>query len=963
MMNSILRRLPRRKETSSCASSSSGSSSSSASSVGLQTPEVSALQDTALIRDSAETVMDEDETLHDPEEWTTAKGKEPIRRRPGMLIELPAPPPLELPTAMLSDTSVTPTRSTHLSRSASRTSTSSDATSKPGSGSDSTPRLGSAPTDQRMHCDDHDPQQTILFESMGPQVEASGRVKNSEAGPLPTWLKHLASKPKPAWRGLERHRLQDRPPSPPGRAELLQLAQVALIKKQQSAAIRYLRAAVELNDTVAASALGRLLLRDADALSTASNSEGRLARGVDAADIFIRGIALELEKPQYAVAHDILTPDGPLLASNPTSPAHSRRSSASSDSEFDETSPRYFSLESLQDLIVGLTTCYRYGFLSYLDSQSSSRNSSAALALAQRGEHLARQTLLHPAVTTSEIASLIVSAPTPPHSPPLPLTPSMVFALSTPPRQLASGVASAEPRPKPPTRALTDPAYSRQTHLKAEVKQSLTIRANALYILALQAWPHHKDAAERYWRAAVAVADSVGGVIGTKEGDEIIFKARRRLQTESDESRKNVKLAGRPVDKPTEDMAIRRRGSGDALIEMARSQGAMGQHSFTVDDTVASRIKSLGYGVAADSYFPGPAPASENFSRPLRQLITQKSLQTDYPSPPETPDNSPPSDSSTGPPPAPLLRRVTSTADFQPPRLLRRVTSSTSISTVPPNFGRPRTVGGSTWEGEVQTTTRAATVLAHSHTTRIVINPLSSASTVTNAPAHWTTGLRQRLSTLKTGVPFHNLFKRQAKPTSATSLLRQVIAKDDESLTQVVIDWGEDPDHLEELEVSDHDESPERTRVPFGQTFSLARPHVQSMSSPPSLRSVARDKASGRPLVKQRSFVDVTTPWPIKSSVDRAVPQIVCQPPTPQRDHLLPPRPQPRKRKGRKSRRSSCGNSGSSSDSQDEPAPANPSAVVDPWMSPKTQASALPPLDPFLAALERDSRMSEAVLL
>ncbi|KAM0786920.1 hypothetical protein ACM66B_002343 [Microbotryomycetes sp. NB124-2] len=630
-------------------------------------------------------------------------------------------------------------------------------------------------------------------------------------------------------------------------------------------------------------------------------------------------------------------------------------------------SPRYFSLDRLQDLVVGLTSCYRYGFLSSAHEPEDDK-SSAVARLAQRGEHVARQVLLHPGVTTSEIASLIVSAPTPPHSPPLPLTPSMVFALSTPPQSSASSPTNPEARPKPPTRALSAPIYSRHSHLSVETKQSLTVRVNALYILALQAWPHHKAAAERYWQAAVAVADSVGGFIGTKEGDEIVFKARRRLQTEAspDESWRTVKQSSKTAQSsaPINKRTVQRREVSDALTDMARTQESTARSNAGSSDSQLRTAVSSGHMHVAGSYFDWhTAPAHERASPPLRHFITTKFSQTDYPSPPETPDNSPPTDTSVSSgPPAPFLRRVTSTANFRPPHILRRATSSTSISTVPPNFGRPRGISGSTWHG-VQTTTQTASVLARPRPSRIVSSPLSRESTpVAESSSHWTTGLRQRLRTIKTGVAFVNPFKRQTNPPSATSMLRRVIAKDNELLTQVVIDWGEDPDQLEELEVGATDSSPETSPRAFHQA---AAPIVnvrfpgKSVSSPPSLRFVPTGESARRPLSKQRSYIDVTNPRPIKTLAQHAIPQIVCQPPTPQRDHLLPPRPGPRPRRGRVSRRSSLHkSSGSSSDSQDDSSGSStPTNTVDPWTSPKTQASALPPLDPFLAQLEKNSRV------
>ncbi|KAK4057383.1 hypothetical protein OIO90_001452 [Microbotryomycetes sp. JL221] len=458
---------------------------------------------------------------------------------------------------------------------------------------------------------------------------------------------------------------QARPESPPGGAELLQCAQVALIKEQYTTAVHFLRAAVEFDDTTAAITLGRLLLQttNSDSLIDPTRETISTTRGIDAAEVFARGIEVELAKPHViSRANTVVFPSH--VESQHAGKQHSRGSSASSDPEFDETSLG-FALERLQDLIVGLTACCRYGFL---PGPSVDKIPPLAAPLAQKAEHLARQALLHPAVANSKLAALVVSAPTPPHSPPLPLTPTLVFALASPAREATGSGVVAWPQAGLRT---TAPACPRQVQLRPETKQRLTIQVSALYILALQAWPRRRDSAFLFWQAVIDVAGSVGGIIGSKEGDEIVSRAKQRIQTEREslwQTDVAIKLSdGQTVDKIGHN-SWPREASEDALVEMARQRDEQARAKGT------SSSASLG------------------------RTIGAKGARSEYPSPPETPQNSPPFDNSCAPvvdsDQRRSLRRMGSTTGFQPPKILRRVTSSTSISTLPPNFGsaRPRVI-------------------------------------------------------------------------------------------------------------------------------------------------------------------------------------------------------------------------------------------------------------------------------
>lgn len=261
------------------------------------------------------------------------------------------------------------------------------------------------------------------------------------------------------------------------------------------------------------------------------------------------------------------------------------------------------------------------------------------------------------------------------------------------------------------------------------------------------------------------------------------------------------------------------------------------------------------------------------------------------------------------------VRRVGSSASlFQPPRLLRRVSSSASISTVPPNFGRPRALGPHAFVVATAETGQIALngVVAACSTRRIVSSPLAQGTAVVeNTGPYWSLdGFRKGLSGIRrSAVTLLSRSRRVEKDSAA--LLRKVLERDDASAGPGMY-W------VEEALVE---------RV----AESGCSSHVASIDSP-DMEASQRNSTSITPrpraLTRHRSFFDPTTYSParqISPPRKRSIPQLVCTPATPQKDHLLPPRPMTRRRSRRRSVSST--------------------------------AATLPPIDPFLAELERTSRV------
>ncbi|ORY88405.1 hypothetical protein BCR35DRAFT_13305 [Leucosporidium creatinivorum] len=299
-------------------------------------------------------------------------------------------------------------------------------------------------------------------------------------------------------------------------ADLLRASQMDLIGHRHPQAVGKLQQAVKLSSSAACATLGNLLSRGlrGEHLSHSSPPElpppttTPVASGsnpkrpavlrtmttpatqaashedsIAAAKLFVKGLGFELAKP---------------LEPAPSTP---RPELDDSDTE-DGAEGRWFSLERALDLIVGLTDSYRFGVLHPPEEGESTPEDD----LWTRGAAIAHEMLVHPSITVP---------------PPLSSSRSMP-PLSTSPRTRSVSRSYAHPSTMlpPPTAAHPHP------HLSAITKLRITVTVHALYLLALQIWPTDQAAAEGYWKDII----SIGGTgVGTKEGEEVVERARRRV--------------------------------------------------------------------------------------------------------------------------------------------------------------------------------------------------------------------------------------------------------------------------------------------------------------------------------------------------------------------------------------------------------------------------------------------------
>ncbi|KAM0755480.1 hypothetical protein T439DRAFT_320174 [Meredithblackwellia eburnea MCA 4105] len=779
--------------------------------------------------------------------------------------------------------------------------------------------------------------------------------------------------------------------------DLLWAAQMDLIGHRTSNAISKLNQAVNLKSSAACASLANLLARgireDQSKLPpnsppmygsqhrrgtwpaeqhprTDSRSPDRDSEhhhdSLEAARLFITGLQYELEKPiapSSSAGRDSHSSKVPLRRTgSSSSSSHVRNRSldgspSESESEEEGAEGRYFSLERVLDLVVGLTDCYRYGILHPLDTSSVSSSSSSTESVATlwtRGALVAAETLRHPL-----IREFIPSAP--PSSP----SPNTISPIQN--RQLMGNTnRTGSPRRQSVERSYAHPssslastflpssylASSHHLHLSTHLKHRLTIQIHLLYLLALQKYPTDRALSEKYWSEIVRIASNTGGVVGTKEGNELVAKATRRLQlahtTEADDSWKALKHRPRPAHAPVKHasgddwLARKAKGamSGDALVEMwYEKHGSLNEKASRVlageellEEPSDGQFGSFASNAstirppreASDATIrPSPAqllstsprlhsnlrlPAVVDDQQPQREVKEEEegesaatatdlkasltaavsqslsrrpskfhfATTSDYPSPPETPVPSPPTnheDLSAGPveqtssadevassssslaPESPttksklksavpgrLLRRKASSSSFQPPtlpRLLRRAESSASVSTLPPDFFSSKDrnpIGGKDWRAA----TGPATISASP------FDGLDSRSGVpsyaTPPPGGWSAGFWNRVSHLRSRstrvASSLNPFKNEPEVLpSATKSLEKILLKDDLSAGEGMY-WA-DPSELEEGEHGGEEQAPV-TFAPVASTSKLPPPPPP----PPVLESGASSDSS-----------------------------------------------------------------------------------------------------------------------
>ena len=180
-----------------------------------------------------------------------------------------------------------------------------------------------------------------------------------------------------------------------------------------------------------------------------------------------------------------------------------------------------------------------------------------------------------------------------------------------------------------------------------------TIQVLLLYILALHAFPNDKQIATQYWQAITSISRAVGGSVETKEGDEVVQKAEKRLES-------LLGVGWRALRKHQSFTGLQRRESGYCSESSLNSP------------PTSEEITRLRWN---DSRFE------------LEKVDDIFSISTPYPTPPITPIFSESPDWMHASPRT--IRPSASTSTIQPKRIIKRVQSTSSLSTLPPIFPAP----------------------------------------------------------------------------------------------------------------------------------------------------------------------------------------------------------------------------------------------------------------------------------
>ncbi|SCZ97173.1 BZ3500_MvSof-1268-A1-R1_Chr4-2g07038 [Microbotryum saponariae] len=719
--------------------------------------------------------------------------------------------------------------------------------------------------------------------------------------------------------------------------DLIELAQVDLIDRRRGDAIIKLSRAVALGSSAGCELLANLLSKRLQGStptvcpppppsSTSSASYFPIASpaalestlriektpftdALAPAHLYIRGLELELNCDVHRCPVDPFR----SVAANPSS-------TSSSSSSGSPPITRRVDLDKVLDLVIGcpifdllsqLVDEYRYGRMRHDHDDPNYPN------LWARGCRVAEFATLHPDVITPRIKVLV--APFPRSEQPWPTV-------------LPLALASAHDRASADAEALSriDLSTPRSTSARKVV---VTLQCYLLYLLALQTWHRDQGAAERYWEEIVDIAQDCGGHVGTRAGNEIVAKAMKRLARDSGfefwkreidcalgglpsptpSSSSNIDCTSTPAFQPSANTVLRGRSERTFTSKLARAEPSQSASFFQLAHT---------YG------YPSP-PESEQGSPPIvvvslriSDSLEEKSYAPDIGSgsPNATVDCAP----------TRSLRRIASNASivFAPPRLIRRVASSSSLSTCAHAAALPHRVSGSTW-------TATGVLPANGNHSSVV--PTAPPRPAPARAATWAGTLRRRVSELSISAMFQEgTLPRPVPSNSAASLLRQVLQRNDDAVASAGM-W-EDSDLFED----DHES--EVYSVP---TSPPASPVVQKLRDNSRERSLLSRHRSyvTLPKVNEASRLRYDSPPP-----PMRTPTCTVTPPTPTKEHLLPPRPPHRIRSSRSLRRARI--------HAFESLPPSPvRGGADDFASPK-----MGPIDPFLLELERNSRVGVATI-
>ncbi|GAA5912610.1 zinc finger MYND domain-containing protein [Sporobolomyces salmoneus] len=498
------------------------------------------------------------------------------------------------------------------------------------------------------------------------------------------------------------------------------------------------------------------------------HSSHRSPESLKAAELYLRGLEIELEKPIRG-------------SGGGGGGKRGRKVKEESSSEEERAEGKYWSAQTTLDLIVGLTDAHRFGVLQPPSETSNPTDSFDSLW--SRSSLVSSRILSHPT-----IAPLLSS---------LPSDPSLSFPTSRTPTpgnmiapSLSRSTSTQSRRNQSVSRSYTHPATS--IGLPQTRKLELTIAIHALYILALQAFssPTPTPSASSPYLSAISglpTPDSSpllldqalaplsttnsgstreegegggggklqatnlfnlilllanpleNGPIGIKEGDELVSRAQRRLaglkgeKVEGEEDWKLVKKRnkGKKRDEGNEelkvpDTAITLNGHGKDRSDdssLTITPGNLGSsrrnskfHFAPEEEEEEDTLESTPRKAPYPSPPVTPPPTNHH---PVPKSLPPLTLETSSisPSSQNTSLRSPPLASplqpryhsrhsqstthllstSTSTPSTPRQRRdsfqsqSSAFTTFDPSsRLLRRVESSTSVCTVPPDFGATR---------------------------------------------------------------------------------------------------------------------------------------------------------------------------------------------------------------------------------------------------------------------------------
>ncbi|GAA6009638.1 hypothetical protein JCM11491_001042 [Sporobolomyces phaffii] len=661
----------------------------------------------------------------------------------------------------------------------------------------------------------------------------------------------------------------------------------------------------------------------------------RSAESLKAAELYLKGLEIELDKP--------VEPPG----------RRGRKVTDESSSEEERAEGRYWTLQHALDLIVGLTDAHRFGVLQPPStSESSNLNGSQPgkdpLDTSwNRSSRVSTRMLSHstiaPVLATLSAESPISTLPIDPHSP--------TAAAPAPALARAMSTSSSSRRSQSVSRSYTHPAASIPDpgvhHQNQNRKLQVTIAIHALYILALQAFsspspvpvpdlptpdaspvmsdetpiassptsvdsrastaanlvrPGREAASEHgeklsstlfdiILRLAADPSNRVNGSIGIREGDELVSRARRRLD------------AIRNVERPGgDDWRFAKKKKNQSSVPAPIVDKKAGVRIPSQERLGPGHVKDRSDGTTSSSMTITPCSLNRRnlkFHFAEEEADDSETTRHAYPSPPDTPPATAehlaanrqlaPLDTTTvaagssspslltpkslrSPPLAsPLQPRYRSLhsqsstqlarprrdslssfrsttpsalARFSDPsqRLLRRVESSTSVCTVPPDFGATRLKAGNKGKGKAFVDDPNDLGFGRRYGTGEMASGAARLGATTRG------GDEDR----KVGKSWLSRFfsvsglnaVRESPNNDAKERLKEALKRDDEASSSVeyIMDWGdedaptedEEEENICRAQLEDAATSPERRHSPVLEPVQASPPVIVPSEPTPS---------------------------------------------------------------------------------------------------------------------------------